>query len=205
MKRKRGSAPRGKTYKKRYKSYSAGVQQRTPTMLEELKVLDTTLAASIDTAGIVIPISDAAVGTAYNQRIGQHIKIKSVEMRAEMAAAAGDGTNFIQWRIIRWDDTGTPTAAQLTSDAINSFVSFANINIIDKCQTLAWGQLACVEQTETELHAVHCYRKVNYQTAKWLAGTNTRDAGQLYFVAYSDSGAVAHPAVRGKVRVRYIG
>lgn len=180
-------------------------RRATPTMLEEVKVLDTTLANSIDTAGIVVPISDAGVGTAYNQRIGQMIKIKSVEMRAEFGAAAGDGTNFVQWRIIRWDDTGTPTAAQLTSDAVNSFVSFTNINVIDKVKTLAWGQLAMVETQDSELQAVHCYRNINFLPAKWLAGTNTRDAGQLYFVAYSDSGAIAHPAVRGKVRIRYIG
>lgn len=191
-------------------SYMSAVKRRRRTrynnsrlMKEEVKNLDTTLTSEFAVAGYIHPCSDVQIGTAYNQRIGSRITMLGIEIKAEIAYASADNSNFVQYKLIRWKDKGTPAIGDIVSDTTHPYVSFTSINSTDKIETLRTGMIALNDQRPTT--SLHLYVDLKGKMAKWLAGTNTRDYGQLYLLLVSDSTAAPSPATILKTRLRYVG
>jgi len=69
----------------------------------EIKRYDTAATTTAPAAGVVLPLFAPALGTDYNQRIGQSVRVESLEVRFFGTIAAGMGTALL--RVVIFIDT----------------------------------------------------------------------------------------------------
>ena len=206
MKRRTSTRPTSQRRPTKAFKQTANYSSTKRLIEEEIKNYDTTTTADIPGgaagAGRIIHLTNMAAGTGFNNRVGTMVKLKHVQFKGELAYEPADSSNVIQYKLIRWDAPGTPVKADIVSDLTYDFVSFTNINNIDKIKVLRTGVIAMNDQNPTCI--IEGFVKLNWQACKWDTSGNA-DSGHIYLALFSDSAAASHPQVIMKTRVRYIG
>lgn len=212
MKRKPGYGPiQFQPVPKRRKSSNAssGIPlYRRQVVKQDKKTYDAGAGAgNVPNTGAIVLLSGVTAGTGFNQRVGQKITLSSIQVTGEFVVA--DTNNHIQWRLIRWMSSGTPTQADLiNSQSIaqnRAHLGYTNEDNGDKIKTLATGQLVLIDATNTAVREFKIFHRFsNQEEARFDSGGNA-DSGNIYFYMASDSSALAHPQYILASRLRYYG
>lgn len=152
-------------------------------------------------AGVILgSFFTPAQGTNEDQRIGNQITQKMIEMK--YSVSAGDATNFVRVIIFKWytdNNVEIPTAADVLQDIVNNTwlapyndrsIEGNKIHIMhDRVHCLNVQGIANVA-VSLKIFGRKLGRKVQTFSTAGIVGHN-----QTYFLCVSDSIAAAHPTI----------
>lgn len=156
----------------------------------------------------IVDLCAISQGTQDIQRIGDKIRLRSLDMRVQILCA--DSTNVVRFIIFQWHPNTTITAtdpqgSQIIADtATYPFLSnyvhdYQNqfIVVYDK----VWGSELTSDSANRVMHIrpslKYVRKQVNY------TGATTSGSDKLYLLMVSDSGSATHPSVKVQARIRY--
>lgn len=177
--------------------------QRAIRASEELKFFDTPISGTATSASYYgLDLLKVPQGASQNQRIGDEIKVKKIEMHVNFQA--GDDWNRMRFLIL----TNPTTQPDSTTSAISSLRTTApteNSHVLrDHWFTMAWrpttGNSAAQSPGDSYLWFS---KKVNWNCKFATGGTASPLNRQLYFQLHSDSTIVPNPGVQGYARVYF--
>lgn len=189
-------------------------------MGNEVKVYDTTQATvAVSSAGTRYGLSNVALGTGINNRIGRQVKLKDVLMRftaiipASPAFVTQDTSNRIRIILFRWMARAGPTVADiLTTPSVLSGLNvdnFRDIRVIrDELIDLeikgsyndGANDIIVPEQQSRKWY--HSFAKTEDNIMQWNAAAGI-EHGSLNLLVISDSVAVTHPTIEFNNRIKF--
>ncbi len=177
--------------------------------MAELKFFDTVPDASVTTTEQAYCFSAVPAGTSDTTRIGDSLYIKNIQAQFELLAA--DATQIIRYIVFQFHDQSnftvdTPTLSDILQDAsaVDNLHSFyhgdrraAYTILRDRRISMTLGQGNGQKMISFNIRSGF-RKKVQYQ------GASTNNASDhIYMIIVSDSGAAAHPTIRGFLRLQY--
>lgn len=153
------------------------------------------------TAGFVTHLSAIGNGTGYNERVGQLVKVMSLQFR--MILTAADSSNAMRTIIFRWFDNTAPVVADvlqaLPVGATTHPLSNISIDNRHKIQIMYDNMFALDADDPIQVDKAFIKRNMN---VNWEVD-DTVSMGHIYFLAVSDSTTVSHPGIHAMFRLRY--
>jgi hypothetical protein len=169
------------------------VQNRTP----ELKHLDTNSGGyigGITTAGSITSISDIGQGAAGNQRVGDSVCIKGIDLRVAAYHQAGSVQGGLRFILFAYNEDTSPSVA-LILQGTGSAAALVSPYYSDHVQNSGLNILADFVFAGDSSPDAFYYHRVF--TGSWPitynAGTTT-GAGKLFLIAISDAGLATNCA-----------
>lgn len=148
---------------------------------------------NIGTGGVMYSLTNQIVaGTAPNQRIGEEIHVKGINLRVRFQANGAAATyETVRVIVFKWNSQGTPTVGQILELTTNvgirqlsqiSMANSSNIQIkMDTTEVVSSVANMDIPYTFTEKYYIKCPGK-----ARWDAAGNS-ESGQIYMLVISDA------------------
>lgn len=171
----------------------------------ELKYRDReyTGSAGIDTAGVILPLSDPQTGTSTSQLIGRTFLIKSILVRYQLFVA--DSYNSVRVIIFRWNNNSIPTVPDVLEDYSTSAtagpLSPIRIENSSNIQVL-YSNIFALSQGVVDTSVDKLYIQKNIRAE--YNDDGSKGIGHVYMLIVSDSIAVSHPTYTVISRCRYL-
>lgn len=203
--KKRASVARRQALKKRRVYRANAMRGMALFSTTELKDYMDYGDVGVGSTGQIWSLSDPSIGTAYNQRIGHKIILKSLAVKFGVTVA--DTTNFIRILIFRWLAPAVPALADVLHYTDTEKVCFApiNVNNRDKVQTIRNEVIPLTTNAHAAEVGQFYHGFAGSQEAVWKIAGGIKDSGQVYLLAVTDSGAVSHPTFTFVSHLRYYG
>jgi len=183
---------------------------------EEVKYFDEYGSNSVSTLGNIIRIATITQGDLNNQRIGDIIKLKKLELKYNVAGQAATATYasvrvmLVQWYPLDYDISTSlgepPTFAELLKSVAGVSAPISPINpefkdefkvLYDKTHTIH-----SLDQGSSVANARVTVKKFGHNKIDFYDG-GTYGNGQLYLVLISDDGLVPYPSVNWATMLYY--
>lgn len=167
--------------------------------------------AAIDNAGSIYSLSNTITqGVGVSQRVGDSIKLKSLNFRIEVRGNLGSGDyHNMRVFIVRWFSDGTPAVADLLAFTTNTQLRHLcqlNMNNTSHFKVLYDNTFSVGRNSTDDLPEVindKFYLALRGE-ARWIGGGGTTpERGHVYLVAISDSASVDAPQLNATIRLRY--
>lgn len=186
----------------------------------EVKVYDTVQASvAVSSAGTRFGVSNIALGTNINNRIGRSVKLKDVLMRfsvvlpASASYATQDTHNRMRVILFRWMTRGSPTVADiLTTSSVLSGLNvdnFRDIHVLrDELIDLhIWSSYddGTNHQLIPDVQSFkwyHSFAKTEDNTLSFNAAAGI-EHGSINVLVISDSAIPTHPTVEFNTRIKF--
>jgi len=213
---KRTHAPDIETARKRARFFQTSQVVYTPTPLntiqkkqvnrminsrEEYKTfLKGQVAQAMPLTAVITSLSDISQGVTDNNRVGNHIHLKT--LKGTLTCLAADSTNIMRVIIFKWKENDTynpPTLAQILavgpSGGPDFYSSYApenpgNYVILKDYQLVGCNGSSASNLIQIRKFSIKLSGKVQYFSDGGTSGTN-----KIFIMWFSDSSAVTHPAI----------
>ena len=168
----------------------------------EVKYVDFVINGTASTSGSYTAFLDAiALGTAYNQRVGDHVKFRRMEW--DLRVVPGDNFNFTRCIIgATRDSTHTGIPGAITSLDSGTDPTFGPYLLDRKLYTQFKPVDGSTNTTVGEYKFIKGAKKLNHSVQYPQSGNNPSN-WMFYFQFHSDSTLIPHPGVYGNIRVYY--
>lgn len=160
-------------------------------------------SAGIDTAGVILPLSDPQTGTSTNQLIGRSFLVKSILLRYQLFIA--DSFNSMRCIVFRWNSNSVPTVPDVLEDYVTSAaagplspIRIENSSNIQVLYSNVFALSSGVLDTAIDKVFIQRNMKVQYND------DGSKGIGHIYMLIVSDSVAVSHPTYTVISRCRYL-
>ena len=191
------SSDTGATYiaiPKQVKSYvNRAIRKAT-----ELKYIDFDINGTASTTGTYqVKLNTIGVGTGYNQRIGDSVKLRRIEW--DLQVQAGDNFNVTRTIIGACRNATYPPVplSSLTSGTNPDFGPY----LLDKKNFVKFTPADGSTGTQiTEIQFIKGSRKMKHHL-QFNVGSLTSTNWNIYLQFHSDSALVPHPSIKGYVRI----
>lgn len=138
-------------------------------------------------------------GTGSEQRIGQQVTVKSLQVRYRLLYQ--DTTNLMRVIIFRWFQQGTPSLSQILQDTVTvPWISPTN-RLLSEFINVMYDNLVTLDATNNFQYVDKIFIKKNMNVTFDDAGNP--DYGHVYMLVLSDSAAIPHPTIEFYSRVRF--
>lgn len=180
----------------------------------EEKFFDATFTQTPDTSGNIQWITDVDQGDGSTQRIGDSIKLTSIQFRCAITKeAVGTLVRYIIFADREWDPAGTaPSPSQVlnTTGALpNGVLSPLNRDNTKRFHVI-WDkvyQFPNLANTAQGIASFHKYKTMDHHV-NWASDGSTQSSvreGHLYLLAITNRGAASsEPTVHTWIRFRYV-
>jgi len=213
---------RRRSYRRRYypkkKSYSLGSALSTAgkaltvaygvkkLLNVERKILDNTINVAPSTSGLVINLTNCSQGDDYNNRQGDSILAKSIDLRYSVQMNASASFTTARCMLVRdnWQQGTDPTFSELLENPTNTR-SFLNHDQNGRFTILMDQKIVLLQSTEKSAFVSDKHFNLNHHIK--FTGTDNLDAsnsaGHLYLMVMSNE-ATNTPTFYGFSRFRFI-
>jgi len=186
----------------------------------EVKVLDTIQGiVAVSSAGTRFGISNIALGTNINNRIGRHVKLKDVLLRfttvlpASASFATQDTHNRMRIILFRWMTRGSPTVADvLTTPSVLSGLNVDNFRDIHVIRDELVDQHVWSSYDDGTNHQIipdvqsfkwyHSFARAEDVDLSFNAAAGI-EHGSLNVLVISDSAIPTHPTIEFNGRIKF--
>lgn len=197
---------RQRTYKKRTSFSKTGSSFKLPSKMPELKEFVTYGAnfAFGSPAGIIVQLNNIVAGTDYNQRIGRHMYMKSIDINLLLNPAVTSNTEFSLFALVH--DRQTNGIAPIFSDiydisiVTNGALAFKNTRRFTDRFTILWEERSVTQGAtgnyENTYWRKHIPIRTELKEVEYENATASLPAhGALYLVAINTSVAGTPPTI----------
>lgn len=186
----------------------------------ETKYCDTTASAltGVTYTGALIPFSPPAAGTGVNQRVGDKVTVKELQLKYEVVGY--DTTNLLRVLIFKWnndDSVYSPGVGSVfgAGDLATGYAPLSRYNwdnlkgkdfeiLYDECHALSFNNTTAAPGSECHVKSVRLFgRRLGSVPVIQLNSGAVTGKGNYYVLVISDSAVAGHPKVAYTMRMLY--
>jgi hypothetical protein len=187
------------------KRTASGLNEIRKLINIEEKILDTSSASYVfDTTGNVTPMSLIAQGLDYNNRVGDSLKMQSLQLRYRVFRGGSATTSVVRIMLIRDLDCqgATPTTAQILSAVGTSQAPTSPLNWLNRKRfAVLYDNLTTVTSTDIGFtDSISMAHEGHILFLGTTAAAASQGKGSLFVLAISDE-ATNYPSIAWQSRI----